>query len=152
MATCYPATITALTAQGYRHLPRALPCAHGLSQPFRCHTCRQFPHREGCDRDWLDHRVIASRDGIRYLFAWIYRDPDDAAVWAGDYATRHGLTYRINHPDDLRLYCPGVTSVRYHKAPAVRAGEGSPQLRESDHETDSSELNGSLSIPCRSLT
>ncbi|SCL33497.1 hypothetical protein [Micromonospora aurantiaca (nom. illeg.)] len=117
MPACYPTTIRSLTAQGYRHQPRALRCAHGLSRPFWCRTCRQLPHRDGCEFTGLDHALIAARHGVRYLFTWIYADPADADVWAADYANRHGLDYRIDHPDDLEAYCPGVVSVRYHRKP-----------------------------------
>ncbi|WP_328850265.1 hypothetical protein OG994_16665 [Micromonospora globbae] len=114
MLTCYPDTIKALTTQGYRHLPHVHACAHGLTRN-RCGACGVLPHRDGCDILGLDHATVAVRHGVRHLFTWLYLDSDEAEVWAADYANRHGLVYRINHPDDLEAYCPGVTSVRYHR-------------------------------------
>ncbi|WP_328424978.1 hypothetical protein OG470_15685 [Micromonospora sp. NBC_00389] len=112
--TCYPDTIATLETQGYRHVPTAPGCAHGLTRAS-CRTCGLYPHRDGCDYRWLDHGLIVARDGTRYLYAWLYQDPDRVQEWAALYAHRHGLTYRINHPDDLEAYCPGVTSIRYHR-------------------------------------
>lgn len=113
-SNCYPTTVTTLKAQGYRHLPTALPCAHGLTRSS-CRTCGLFPHRDGCDYRQLDHGLVATRDGSRYLFAWLYQNPDRVEQWARQYADTHGLAYRINHPDDVDAYCPGVTAIRYHR-------------------------------------
>ncbi|MFD6770875.1 hypothetical protein ACFWC6_32170 [Micromonospora chalcea] len=112
MTDCYPATIHVLGDQGYRHVPAARACAHGLTGG--CRAC--LVHHRSCeDRTGLDHAIIAARDGVRYLFTWVYQDADIAAEWAADYASHHGLSYRVNDPDDLEAYCPGVVSVRYHR-------------------------------------
>ncbi|MBQ1039296.1 hypothetical protein [Micromonospora sp. C81] len=60
-----------------------------------------------------------AKGNTRYLFAWLYQDPDRVRAWATRYAHIHGLEFRINHPDDVEAYCPGVTAIRYHRIGAV---------------------------------
>lgn len=118
---CYPTVFANLRRQSYIPLPHAHRCAHGLSTTGRCWDCGTYPHSGGCDTDRLDHGTVARHDNTRYLFVWLYQDEATAEEWAAEYATVHGLDYRINHPDDLELYCPGVVSIRYHRNGAVNA-------------------------------